>query len=45
MGELQRPGKSWNVIPRNLEFSLVFEDLGTDMQCFMCEVRKMGIAC
>lgn len=37
--------KSWNVIPRNLEFSLVFEDLGTDMQCFMCEVRKMGIAC
>lgn len=29
---------SWNVIPRSLEFSLVFE-------CFTCEVRKMGVAC
>lgn len=46
MGELQRPGFSRvGMSYPGVEFNLVFEDLGTDMQCFMCEVRKMGIAC
>lgn len=28
----------WNVIPRSLEFSLTFEDPGTNMECFFCKV-------